>query len=76
MLNNKSPLMEEVNLKVPCKMCGDVHEIVVIKNDFMKWYNGELTIQNALPYLTIDERELLISHICNKCYDELFGGEE
>ena len=76
MLKHKSPLLEEIELKVKCAYCGEVHSIVVVKNDYMNWYNGKLPIQSALPYLTADERELLLSHMCGKCYDEMIGGDE
>ena len=36
---------------------------------------GEL-IQEALPELSADQRELLISGTCPKCWDELFPPDE
>jgi len=36
---------------------------------------GELA-QNAFPYLSATEREQLISHICPKCQDSIFGSDE
>lgn len=33
--------------------------------------NGALT-QDALPHLTPDQRELLISNICQRCFDAAF----
>jgi len=38
----------------------------------IKWKNGEL-IQNVMPYLNEDERELLISGTCGKCFDKIFS---
>tara|TARA_Y100000296_G_scaffold73682_1_gene91423 strand:- start:308 stop:457 length:150 start_codon:yes stop_codon:yes gene_type:complete len=43
--------------------------------DYEAWENGEL-IQNAMPYLSADEREVLISGMCGPCFDNLFGDEE
>ena len=43
--------------------------------DVTAWENGEL-IQNAMPYLSADEREVLISGTCGPCFDRMFGGEE
>ena len=36
---------------------------------------GEL-IQNAMPYLSPDEREILISGICGRCFDEMYGEDD
>lgn len=55
-----------------CKMCGLVHDIEVDRVGFWKWRDGEL-IQNALPNVSLDNRELMISGICGKCFDDLFG---
>jgi hypothetical protein len=44
-------------------------------NDVEKWMDGAL-IQDAMPYLNPDERELLISRICPTCWVEMFGEEE
>lgn len=38
--------------------------------DIERINNGE-HIQNVMPYLSVDERELLISGICGKCFDEI-----
>ncbi len=42
--------------------------------DFFKWQEGELA-QNAFPYLSADEREMLISGVCPKCWAKTFGEE-
>ena len=44
-------------------------------DDYTSWENGEL-IQNAMPYLTADEREVLISGICGPCFGGLYRGGE
>ena len=60
---------------VPCKKCKEVNEIQVDLEKFIAWQQGEL-IQNALPELDADQRELLISGICPKCWDEMFPSDE
>ncbi len=62
-------------LKVKCKICTKVVELKVKREDFEAWQNGEL-IQNAMPYLTRGEREILISGICEACFSSLFKEEE
>ena len=58
-----------------CRKCKDQVEMEVYAEDVAAWENGEL-IQNAMPYLSADEREVLISGTCGPCFDKMFGGEE
>lgn len=53
-----------------CQMCDESHNIVLPACDLTKWFEGTL-IQDALPYLDPDIRELMISGICGKCFDKL-----
>ena len=54
-------------VSVNCIFCGESYEIEANASDLMKWNMGEY-IQNAIPYQSADERELLISRICPKCF--------
>ena len=58
-------------LQAQCVSCKDTHVLMVNNHDLKRWEGGEL-IQNAMPYLTPDERELLISGVCGKCFDKMF----
>ena len=66
---------KEVILIVPCPFCGHAHEVAVNESDYLDWDDGELA-QNAFPYLSADEREMLISGICPTCWNKMFGGDE
>ena len=43
----------------------------VVQGDYEAWENGKL-IQDVMPYLSADEREVLISGICGPCFDKMF----
>jgi len=58
-----------------CPFCGEYHEVLVSEADFVNWQGGELA-QVAFPYLSGDEREILISGICSACWDKMFPSEE
>lgn len=58
-----------------CPFCGEYHEVMVSETDYWNWESGELA-QNAFPYLTAEEREILISGICPDCWGKIFGGKE
>ena len=61
---------------VPCHSCHVPQEILNVPvQGLADWQGGEL-IQNALPELNADQRELLISGTCPTCWDEMFPPEE
>lgn len=63
------------NLRVinTCPMCGEKHEVWVNQLDYSRWERNGVLIQDAFPYLTADEREIIKTGICGRCWDELFG---
>lgn len=63
-----------ITVAVECPFCGCVNFINVSVEGYTAWKNGEL-IQNALPELSADEREMLISGICSDCWNGMFGEE-
>ena len=58
-------------LEPTCRQCGTTVQISVIGPDYDRWKSGEL-IQDAMPYLSPDEREILISGTCGPCFDRMF----
>lgn len=57
---------------VQCTVCKNILVLEVNSEDLESWKAGEL-IQNAMPYLTAGERELLKTGICGECFDMMFG---
>ena len=60
-----------------CNSCQTQTEMMVNINDYAAWERdrqkpGGLLIQDAMPYLTANEREVLISGTCGECFDEMF----
>lgn len=62
----------DLALRIKCPFCGEVNTVTVSCEDFNAWQNGEL-VQNAFPYLSSEEREMLVSGICPKCWERTFG---
>ena len=59
-----------------CPFCGKTTTIKIRRvADYHAWENGALA-QNAFPYLSANEREMLISGICPTCWDNMFPPEE
>ena len=67
--------LHEVCVVTYCPFCGKAHEIEVNEIDYLDWQDGEL-VQNAFPYLSADEREMLVSGICPDCWNKMFGQAE
>jgi len=66
---------QKTNLNAVCVRCGETTTITANVSDVVAWQEGEL-IQDVLGYLSKEERELLISKTCGKCFDEMFPGLE
>lgn len=64
-----------LKLSPQCFECGKTFEFNVNDEDYWQWENGEL-IQNAMPYLSETEAELMISRTCGDCFDKLFDENE
>ena len=58
-----------------CPCCGDEISVIVPARGLRLWREGE-RIQEALPELTAEEREILISGTCPECWKEIFSEEE
>lgn len=57
-----------ITINKPCTQCGTVHYIKMEQKSYNAWKSG-VSIQNVAPHLSTDERELLISGFCGKCFD-------
>ena len=58
-----------------CRSCQKSYNLLVNMSDVHEWMTGKY-IQDAMPYLSADERELLISKTCGVCWNEMFGDPE
>ena len=66
---------KEVCVITRCPFCGKAHEVEVNEMDYLDWQDGAL-IQDVMPYLSAQEREYLISGICEDCWDKMFDSDE
>jgi len=64
--------MESMAIEAVCRLCGTVRNLHVMEEDYNNWRAGQYA-QNAFPYLTGDEREMLISKTCDACWHKIFG---
>lgn len=60
---------------VTCIMCKKEITFEVKESDFQDWRGGKF-VQDAFPYLSEGQRELLISGVCDDCFKTMFSDEE
>jgi hypothetical protein len=58
-----------------CQVCHQIGYIDAPEEGVERWKKGEL-IQSALPMLTANEREQLVSGLHPRCWDALMGPDE
>lgn len=56
---------------IKCVECGKPVTVEYDSGDYSDWKNGKY-IQDAFPYLTADEREMLKTGICHDCWAKMF----
>lgn len=66
---------KEISVVTRCPFCGKAHFTEMNEMDYLDWQDGAL-IQDVMPYLSAQEREHLISGICEDCWDKMFDSEE
>lgn len=67
--------MAKISIATVCPFCGSVSSVSVEKGDYLNWQAGMMA-QDAFPYLSAEEREMLISGICPSCWNDTFNSEE
>ena len=65
----------DIRVHITCPFCGADHSVIVDFNEYSAWQAGEL-IQRAMPTASATEREQLISGICPKCQEGIFGEDD
>lgn len=59
-----------------CLFCDQPAKVEGIPVDpFSRWYSGGVAAQDALPMLSADDREILVSGTHGTCFDAAFAPE-
>jgi len=73
-VGERSPAML-VKVPTKCPLCLKSDELEVDLEGYVNWENGML-IQEALPDLTADQREALITGIDTECWEKYINTED
>ena len=55
-----------------CISCKENVSIVASKEQWERYEKGAEKIQDIFPELSADEREILITGMCGRCFDKMF----
>ena len=62
--------MEKVNLEKECFLCKESVKVSLTEEESRKISEGKEKIQDIVPNMSPDLREIFISGICGKCFDK------
>ena len=71
------PIMEvngQIMLSGECILCNKHVHFQVSETGYLNWNNG-MKIQDALPELSAGKREMMLTNICDKCFNNTFKDE-
>ena len=58
-----------ININTVCPRCKKEYPLTVPTKNYQKWIDG-MAIQNAFPYMSIDDRERIKTGYCPPCWDK------
>lgn len=73
--NNRRAVIDKIKMYqytviiCKCIMCGSINKIEILTQNLIQWLSGRKLIQDALTDISKEERELLLSQICGKCWE-------
>lgn len=61
---------------IECPRCGQISVIPITESELLQWEESEEFIQDYFPNLSSSQRELLLSGICQDCWNLIFPEED
>ena len=65
-----------IKIITKCPMCQKEHEVLVHESDWNNYKQQNMLVHDAFPYLSAEDREMLVTGICPDCWNKLFPPEE
>lgn len=61
---------------IRCRHCRESYIVPISEQEYLNWINKGTFVQDEFPELNPNERELLISQTCGKCWNKIFNIDE
>ena len=71
-----SPIIKKISVEIICIQCKKPQLVELEYKEYLDYYLRNKHIQDAMPNKPPGIRELFISGVCSKCFDEIFKEEE
>lgn len=68
-LKQLAPVDYDLPLECRCVSCGQRHTVWTTSEAYEAWTKWGVFIQEAMPFLSANDREWLLSGICPHCFD-------
>ena len=60
-----------MQVQTTCPFCGTKNKPIEVNDDHYKAWQDGVLIQNAMPELTREEREIVKTGICGECWSNM-----
>lgn len=67
-------IVNPIKVLTVCPFCRQQDEVTVGHQDYIAWKNDTVA-QKAFPYLTVVQREQLITGVCDPCWTNRVGSK-
>ena len=64
------------NVGIECPRCHKTVELPLKEEELLAWNQNKTFVQNQFPKLTPGQREMLLSGLCEECWNEIFSDED
>lgn len=61
---------------IRCRHCRESYIVPISEQEYLNWIKKGTFVQDEFPELDLNERELLISQTCGKCWNKIFNIDE
>lgn len=69
---HRHPGKDLLLVRTECPECHRLNHVYVPEAGYRRWVAGEEIIARAMPGLSADQRERLMTGICGRCWKKLF----
>lgn len=64
--------MSKIDFVKNCLICNKPYTVKIDYSDWLNYKFGRVLIQDAFPYLTPDEQDIITTGICPSCWNDMF----